>query len=263
MLDFHNHLMPGVDDGASDIDESRVGLEMFRSQGVTEIITTPHIRGSLTERPRHLAEFLSILDDAWHSLKTVAAAEFPDLRLERGVEIMLDVPRPDLSDPRLRLAGTKYALVEFPYMSIPPHSTQAIREIVQSGWVPVVAHPERYSNMPANYDLVEDWRDAGARIQVNAGSILSYYGANARKIAWQLLAVGSADYLSSDYHSRGKCAVKGCGNKLRGRGGEAQFRTLTETNPGRLIRNESPVPVPPLDPESRPPLWRRALPWKT
>lgn len=260
MLDFHNHLMPAVDDGACDLDESRAGLEMLRSQGVRGIITTPHIRGSMTDRPRDLENYLGVLDEAWESLRVLAEAEFPDLRLERGVELMLDIPRPNLEDPRLRLAGTSYALVEFPFMAVPPHSTLAIRNLTERGWIPVIAHPERYANMPGNYDLVDDWRDAGAFIQVNSGSLLGYYGAVPRRLAWALLERGRADYLSSDYHSRGKCAVAQCAEVLKGAGGIAQNRALTGTNPRRLLANQSPLPVPPLE-GGEPSLWKRIIPW--
>jgi protein-tyrosine phosphatase len=253
--------MPGVDDGAMDIDESRIGLETLRSQGVLEIITTPHISASLTAHPRELNIYLASLDHAWEALRSLVATEFPDLRVERGVEIMLDIPRPDLSDLRLRLAGTSYALVEFPFMMIPPHSTRAIGELVDSGWKPVIAHPERYSNMPANYNLVEDWRDAGALIQVNSGSLLSFYGASVKRIAWEILLNGTADYLSSDYHSRGRCAVAPCAEELKARGAVAQLRALTVTNPGRLVRDEPPFPVPPFEPETTP-FWKRLLPWR-
>lgn len=260
MLDFHNHLMPAVDDGACDLDDSRGGLAMLRTQGVREIITTPHIRGSLTDRPRELESFLGVLDAAWDSLRALAEVEFPDLRLERGVELMLDIPRPNLDDPRLRLAGSSFALVEFPFMAVPPHSTLAIRNLTEKGWVPVIAHPERYANMPDNYDLVDDWRDAGAFIQVNSGSLLGYYGAGPRRLAWALLERGSADFLSSDYHSRGKCAVAQCAEALTNAGGVAQLRALTVTNPHRMLAGETPIPVPPLD-GGRPSLWRRILPW--
>jgi protein-tyrosine phosphatase len=261
MLDFHNHLMPGVDDGAVDLDESRVGLDTLRRQGVRDIITTPHIRASLTERPRELGIYLGVIDRAWDRLRTLAEAEFPEMRLERGVEIMLDIPHPDLSDPRLRLAGTSFALVEFPFMSIPPHSTRAIGEIVERGWTPVIAHPERYSNMPAHYDLVDDWRDAGGLIQVNSGSFLSFYGSAAKRFAWYLIGRGCVDYLSSDYHSRGKCAVEPCGTELKAIGAEAQWRELTTTNPQRLLRDEGPVAVPPFEPKGRS-LLKRLLAWR-
>ncbi len=261
MLDFHNHLMPAVDDGAGDISESRAGLETLRNQGIREVITTPHLRGSLTLRPRDLAGFLGILDEAWESLVTLAAEEFPDLRVERGVELMLDVPNPKLDDPRLRLAGTSYVLVEFPAFTVPPHSTLAIRDLRQNGWTPIIAHPERYSNMPGSYDLVADWRDAGALIQVNSGSILGYYGPAAKRLAWTILEAGYVDYLSSDYHSRGKCAVAECAVLMKSKGGVALHRSLTDTNPRRLLRDEGPLPVPSFE-TGVSPFWRRVLPWR-
>jgi protein-tyrosine phosphatase len=259
MLDFHNHLMPAVDDGAADIDEARSGLAMLLSQGVESVITTPHLRASLIDRPRDLEAYLEVLDNAWDALKTLASAEFPQMRLERGAEIMLDVPKPDFSDARLRLAGTSFVLLEFPFMAIPPHSTLALREIARNGWIPVIAHPERYRNIPTNYDLVEDWRDSGARIQVNEGSFIGYYGPAAKSMAWNLLQRGCVDYLSSDYHARGKCAVRACAEAFERRGGETQLRALTSTNPERLLCDEVPLPVPPLLEESIS-LWKRLLP---
>ena len=259
MLDFHNHLMPAVDDGAADIDEARSGLAVLLSHGVESVITTPHLRASLIDRPRDLEAYLAALDTAWHTLRTLASAEFPEMRLERGAEIMLDVPKPDFSDARLRLAGTSFVLLEFPFFMIPPHSALAVREVARNGWIPVIAHPERYRNMPTNHDLVEVWRDAGAFIQVNSGSFIGYYGAVAKSIAWGLLERGCVDYLSSDYHSRGKCAVRDCVEAFERRGGASQLRILTATNPERLLCDQRPLPVPPLL-EQRTALWKRLLP---
>lgn len=259
MLDFHNHLMPAVDDGAADIDEARSGLAVLLSHGVESVITTPHLRASLIHRPRELEAYLDVLHTGWDALKALASAEFPQMRLERGAEIMLDVPNPDFSDARLRLAGTSFVLLEFPFMAIPPHSTLAVREVVRKGLIPVIAHPERYRNMSANYDLVEIWRDSGAYIQVNSGSFIGYYGAAAKSLAWSLTERGCVDYLSSDYHSRGKCAVRDCAEAFKRRGGASQLRILTTTNPERLLCDQLPLPVPPLL-EQRTALWKWLLP---
>ena len=260
MLDFHNHLIPGVDDGAADLDESRAGLTAFRSQRVSDVITTPHVRASLLDHRPQLDTFLDGLDTAWDTLKDLATAEFPEMRLERGAEVMLDVPMPNLSEPRIRLAGTSFVLLEFPFMSIPPHSTPAIRNIVEAGWVPVIAHPERYRNMPGNHDLVEQWRDAGACIQANSGSLVGHYGTTAKTIVWELLRRGCVDYLCSDYHSRGKCTVSEAAAELERRGGMSQLQALMTGNPERLLRNEMPEPVDPLDEEATS-IWKRLLPW--
>jgi len=258
MIDFHNHLMPGVDDGAADIDESRSGLAVMREQGITTIITTPHLRASLTERPRDLERYLGDLDRAFESLATLAATEFPELRLERGVELMLDIPSPAMGDLRLHLAGTSFVLMEFPHMSIPPNSAMAVRQLRSIGVVPIVAHPERYSNMAANVDLIETWRDAGAFIQVNSGSLVGQYGNTARRLAWLVLERGLADYLSSDYHSRGRCSVRQGAAALLERGGGSQLRQLTVTNPQRMLRSEPPLPVEPLE-EVQLGFWRKVF----
>lgn len=261
MLDFHNHLMPGVDDGAANIDEARTGLATLRSHGVSEIITTPHFQASLVTRPHNLAQYLDTIDAAWERLKALADIEFPDITLERGVEVALDIPHPRIDDERLRLARTSFVLVEFPFMSIPPNSTLAIRELVASGVKPIVAHPERYSGIASNQDIIESWRDAGAYIQVNSGSLLGYYGATPKRLAWWILSRGMADYLSSDYHSRGKCAVAECASIMKERGGEAQHRALTTTNARRVLLDQPPLPVAPFDARDTS-LWKRLTPWR-
>ncbi|HMA21633.1 MAG TPA: CpsB/CapC family capsule biosynthesis tyrosine phosphatase [Gemmatimonadaceae bacterium] len=258
MIDFHSHLMPGVDDGAADIDESRSGLEVMRGQGITTIITTPHIRASLTDRPAELEHYLADLDRAFDSLATLAATEFPDIRVERGVELMLDTPQPAMGDLRLHLAGTSFVLMEFPYMTIPPNSAMAVRQLRGRGVIPIVAHPERYSNMSSNMELIESWRDAGAYIQVNAGSFVGQYGNTARRLVWTIIEQGWADYLSSDYHSRGRCSVRACSAAMLERGGASQLRAMTVTNPQRMLRSEAPLPVEPLE-EVQLGFWRKVF----
>ena len=260
MLDFHNHLMPAVDDGAQNLEESREGLSILRGSGVREIITTPHFQASTASRPSELAAHLAVLDEAWSQLKALADAEFPDLILERGVEVALDVPHPRIEDQRLRLAGSSFVLVEFPYMSVPPNSTLAIRELVRSGITPIIAHPERYSGMSGDLDLVDSWRDAGAAIQVNAGSLVGYYGATPKRLAWWILSRGLVDYLASDYHSRGKCAVEACARLMKEQGGESQHLALTVTNPRRILLDQQPLPVASLS-HTEPSFWKRVLPW--
>jgi protein-tyrosine phosphatase len=247
MLDLHSHLMPGVDDGAADLDEARAGLTTMAEQGIRIIITTPHLRASQTHRSEELYRYLQRLDTAFAQLQELTASEFPQLRVERGVEMMLDVPSPMLIDERMHLAGTRFVLVEFPFMSIPPNSTLPLREVRSGGIIPIVAHPERYANMSTNLDLIESWKDAGAFIQINSGSLIGQYGSTAKKLVWEILEQGWADYMSSDYHARGRCSIRAAGTALAGRGGAAQLKSLTETNPLRLLNGESPVPVEPLE----------------
>lgn len=261
MFDFHNHLIPGVDDGAESLDESRAALQIFEQQGVTGIITTPHFQASTATRPAELARFLDLIYEKWIPLKETATAEFPDLTLERGVEVALDIPNPILDNPLLRLAGTSFALVEFPHMAIPPNSVIAIRELVRQGVNPVIAHPERYSGMAGNPDLMESWRDAGACIQVNSGSLLGYYGAGPKQLAWSILGAGWAHFLSSDYHARGKCPVAGAADALSTQGATAQLTALTMTNPQLLLANQRPLDVAPIA-RNETSVWKRFMSWR-
>lgn len=254
--DFHSHLIPGVDDGAQDPDEARAALEALYGEGVRRIVTTPHLDGSLTTKPGALAERLEALDEGWRKLEAVAdAAGLEGLTLGRGVELKLDTPEVDVSDPRLRLAGGPYVLVEFPFMSVPPQSARVLRAIRDRGYVPVVAHPERYADVDERMDVAREWREAGAYLQVNVGSIIGRYGADAMKNAMTLLSRGWVDSFSSDYHARGRPRIRDARERLAALDGEEQAELLLVTNPSRIVRGELPLPVPPLLPRQR--FWRK------
>lgn len=259
MIDFHSHLVPGVDDGVADLAELRAALQAMRSQGVTTVVTTPHLRGSLTLQPDAIQARLAELDAGWAALREVVRGEFGELRVERGVEMMLDTPHVDCSDPRLRLAGTEFVLVEFPRFMIPPRSSEALAGLKQRGATPVVAHPERYHGVLGELARVEEWRGAGAYLQVNSGSLLGHYGEGPRRAALELLRLGWVDFLSSDYHGRGKPALEACRRRLLEMGGEEQMTLLTDANPRRLLDGLAPEPVPPL--LLRPTLWGRIRSW--
>ncbi len=246
MIDFHSHLMPGVDDGAVDLEQSRAAIHTMREQGVTAAVTTPHLSGSLLSRPEPLAMALAEMDAAWDALRGMVEAEFHGFRLERGAEVALDSPAPDLSDPRVRLAGTSYVLVEFPYMNIPPASASAIFELRLKGWTPVIAHPERYSGVSTDRGVVDEWIRVGGLLQVNSGSLIGRYGAKAEQIAWSLLERGQVSYLSSDFHGRGRCPVGEVREVLRLMGAGEQAALLTERNPGLLLADSPPEVVPPV-----------------
>jgi protein-tyrosine phosphatase len=258
VVDFHNHLIPGVDDGAADLDESRRGLAAMREQGVGTIITTPHIKASALAFGS-ATDYLDRVDAAWHELKTVATTEFPTLRLERGFEVLLDAPRVDLSDSRLRLAGTRFVLVEFPWNGLPVNSANALFDIKMSGHTPIVAHPERYSDMDRNLTVAESWQRVGAFLQVNEGSLLGHYGARAQALGWASLECGMANYLCGDFHTRGVCPTLTAREALSLRDvGQDLARLLMEVNPARMLEGLDPIQIEPIRKQKRP-WWKRFL----
>jgi protein-tyrosine phosphatase len=255
LVDLHSHVIPGVDDGAVDLDEALAALRAMRLAGVSHVAATPHVDGSLTLQQSAIDERLAEIDAAWESLCSACNGDVNMPAVSRGAEVKLDTPEPDVSDPRLRVAATDFVLVEFPFMSVPPRSALAIAALRSSGYIPIVAHPERYHGILRMGHTIEEWRGAGAYLQVNAGSVLGRYGPDAQRVASLLLQRGWVDYIASDHHSRGRMPYGDCVELLRRSGGAEQAAILLRVNPQRLLENTAPLPVAPLQEE--PGLWSR------
>jgi protein-tyrosine phosphatase len=246
MIDFHNHLIPGVDDGAEDDEQALDGLRAFLEHDVRQIIATPHIDGSLSLRPQALEKRMREIDNGWRRLESIAREHLPEIELHRGAEIMLDTPDPKLDDARLRLAGTKFVLCEYPFMTVPPNSAGVLHAIRADGYIPVIAHPERYVGVGPSSALPSRWREAGALLQVNAGSITGRYGTQPKLNSFALLENGMIDFICSDYHSRGRPWTSAARETLIAVGGSEQADLLMQINPRRLLEGEPPLPVPAL-----------------
>jgi protein-tyrosine phosphatase len=246
-VDFHSHVIPGVDDGAQDEAEAATALQALASHGVGHVVATPHVEGSLAARPEALQQRLAQIDGAYALLQAVAREHCPGIIVYQGAEVMLDTPDPDLRDPRLRLAGGQFALVEYPFMNVPPNSTGVIRTMVAAGVRPIIAHPERYVGVSPASGLPLAWREAGALLQVNAGSLTGRYGPRVRQMALSLLESGIADYVCSDYHARGMLSLNDARTFLAELGAGEQSDLLLGINPRRMLEGQQPLPVPPLE----------------
>lgn len=263
ITDFHNHLVPGVDDGARQAADSSAALERFRAEGVTQIITTPHFEGSLTRDQAKFEARLAELDAGWKSLRAVVEEDArragSALLVERGVEVMLDMPDPDLTDGRLRLAGGPFVLVEFPMLHVPPVNAEyALVELKAHGWLPVIAHPERYRNLDPSLVELARFHEAGAFLAMNAGSLFGNYGKIAAGHARRILLAGEADFVASDYHARGVPGMQKFVQAMGEAGFSEQAELLTMINPARLLAGELPLRVPPIKAKSESrSLWQR------
>lgn len=255
--DFHSHLVPGVDDGAQTLEEALEAVQRMVDVGIGRILTTPHLRGSLTHDGPGLERRLAEVDVSWTAISEAVQRQFPGVEFRRGHEVMLDVPDPDLSDARLRLAGTAFVLIEWPRLQIPPRTEPVLRRLCSQGYRPIIAHPERYHGMEHEIELAGEWRSAGAYLQVNNGSLVGRYGPQARAVAIDLLSRGWVDYLSSDFHARPHLSVylEEAKAFFDERSGWEQFQLLTVGNPTRLLRGEVPLPVPGLPVQRG--FWRR------
>ena len=246
--DLHSHLVPGVDDGSRSSQDTLEGIERMTRVGIRKIITTPHIDASLARDRAAYAIHMDAVDRAWDQVRVDVAERFPEVDFRRGHEVMLDVPDPDLSDPRIRLAGTSFVLLEWPRLQLPPGTTEVISRLRMAGLRPIIAHPERYMGFDRELELASEWRRVGAYLQMNYGSLIGRYGPEARTLAYRLLKRGWVDYLSSDFHGRPHLKIyrKEAMTVLAEMQGEEQLTLLSVTNPQRIFRDEDPLPVPPL-----------------
>jgi tyrosine-protein phosphatase YwqE len=127
---------------------------------------------------------------------------------------------------------------------IPPNSHLAITWIIEKGFIPVVSHPERQVDADHTIESVLQWREIGARLQVNLGSLAGAHGPMVMRTGWDLLERGAADYLASDFHGRGQHFASKIREEMERRHAVAQFQMLTSANPVRLLSGELPLAVP-------------------
>lgn len=246
LVDLHSHLVPGVDDGAADIERGLGALRSMAKAGVGRLVTTPHIDASLVGRDEVFERRHATVVDAWSG---VEAAWDGAVELALAYEVLLDIPRPNLRDPRVHLGAGRYALVEFHRVVLPPHSEDVLYRIRSQDVTPIVAHVERYPFRDHPAPLWDEWRDAGAVLQVNTGSLVGRYGSVAQELAWECLERGWVGLLASDYHARGEPQIRSAIEALEVRSGEEQVDLLYRVNPARVLAGEPLLAVPPLPPE--------------
>ncbi|MYG81887.1 MAG: hypothetical protein F4187_09075 [Gemmatimonadetes bacterium] len=245
--DFHCHLVPGVDDGSRTLDESLHSIDRMLSAGVTRVITTPHFPASRVEH-HGFRSYMAFVDGRWNRVREAVGRDYPDLDFRRGLEVRLDTPSPDLSDPRLRLGGSDFVLVEWPGFMAPPDGAERLARLVDAGHRPIVAHPERYGGIDEDLEALRAWKEAGAFLQGNYGSLAGQNGTRAGRLIFRMLEAGLLDYFSSDFHGRPEYVFylhRGA-RELTRRGGGGHLDLLGKVNPARLFEGKPPLKVPPL-----------------
>jgi len=235
VIDLHNHLLPGVDDGSRTVAQSIRVLEAFAAHGITDVCLTPHMLASEAVSGPPVNH-----DEAFAALRAAAPA-VP--ALHRGAEVMLDRPLPErvAESRRVTLNGTQYILVEFTRLVTFQAAATALARVVELGLTPVLAHPERYACCTP--EVVRRWRDLGAVIQVDACTLAGRRGRAQR--AQALLAEGLADILAADNHGDER-SLAVPRDFLATHEAAFQARLLLESNPAAILAGEALAPVPPV-----------------
>lgn len=197
MTDLHSHIVYDVDDGSSSIEESIELLRGLKSVGFDNVIMTPHyIEGS--EYCSENEEKLEKLD----ILRNEVRRNNIDINLYLGNEVFInDHMVEGIENGRIyTLNNSKYLLFELPFHNRIISLSDIIYEIKIQGYIPILAHPERYIYFQDNYDLVDELKEEGLLFQANFASILGYYGKGAQKLLKYMLKNEYIDFLGTDIH---------------------------------------------------------------
>lgn len=237
MIDIHTHILPGIDDGAADI---RTALQMIRNAaegGTRQIILTPHCAPSYgffnfsnEELNRHFVRLCSAVREAG-----IPAVLHPGMEVlyEGRAEFVKNI------DDFYPLCGSRYFLMEY-YFDVPPSEfLEGIRTVEEYGYVPIIAHPERYECVNDDWELALEGRRAGALFQINKGSLAGRHGAAARECAVFFLEQDAADFVASDAHDLNfrRSGLMNVYRFVQSEYGRKRAYRLFEGNPEKVIQN--------------------------
>jgi protein-tyrosine phosphatase len=236
VIDLHTHVLPGIDDGARSLEESRALALEAAAEGISVLAATPHVRADYPTTPEMMEE---AVDEV--------RADFADQRIPvevvHGAEIDLSllwaIHPMDLR--RLTIAQTgRYLLLEVPYRHWPLALETSVKRLVGLGITPLLAHPERNPEVQDRPDRIRGLIEAGALVQVTAASLEGSRDRAAQAAALRLLELGLVHVLASDAHGP-HIRREGLGAAARGLGDPALARYLTVEAPAAILAGE-PVP---------------------
>jgi len=193
--DLHAHWLPGLDDGAQDLEQSLALLRGLAALGYRRLWATPHVMADLyPNTPAQIKEKLAVVQAA-------ARAEGLDLELGAAAEYLMDEAFGEkiTTDDLLTLPG-KRVLVEMSFISPPPQLDNYIFQLQTKGYKVILAHPERYMFYHDDYGRYRQFVDRGCALQLNLLSLTGYYGKGIRDVAHKLLKEGLVSYLGTDIH---------------------------------------------------------------
>ena len=199
MIDFHNHILPNVDDGSKSLEMSLDMLRQAAEQGITDVVNTVHY-----QHPKVETEDISFerIQKEVKTLQTELDINNIPVKLHCGAEVFF---LPNLleikDDPLVTFSHGKYMLIEFQVHQLPDIHKQKLFDLKMAGVTPVIAHPERYKPVQENISIVTNWLEAGCIIQVDAGSPLGFLGSGAQATSERIIKNGWCQILGSDSHN--------------------------------------------------------------
>jgi protein-tyrosine phosphatase len=194
MIDIHNHVLYGLDDGAQDLETSIAMARAAIENGITHLVCSPHANDDYPFKPEVIAERIAELRDSIGD----------ELTLGLGCDMHLSYDNIDdqFHNPtKYTINGKQYLLIEFPSLFIPQQISDSIYRMCAMGVVPIITHPERNPVLVENPERMVPWLRSGCLIQLTAGSILGEFGKHSEAACRSLLEKNWVDIVSSDAHN--------------------------------------------------------------
>ncbi len=237
MKDLHTHIMFGIDDGSRSLDETMIMLERLSNDGVTDVMLTPHYIENSKYNCNNKTK-----NKLLNEIKKEALKREININIYLGNEVMVSNDLIKLLDTEITtLNNSKYLLIELPIDREFDDLDLILKKIMSKGFIPIIAHPERYSYVKDNYKWVYDYLKMGVLFQSNYESLFDKYGKEAKKTLKKLLKHNMVHFLASDIHrENSKCNLEKLHSKLKKIiHNENVINLLLNDNFTKVIKNEN------------------------
>ncbi len=235
-FDIHCHILPGIDDGAANEREMLQMLKVAYSQGIRYVFATPHYH------PKRGEADASVVDSVFENVQNVVKTQFPDMKIYKGNEIYFrqDATQMLKEGRLLTLAGSDYVLLEFSTAVSRDQVKNAVGQLQMAGYVPVIAHVERYEDLVGEYGFIEELADAGVYFQVNAASVVGDMGGARKRFIKKMIKNDWVHFIGTDAHDAGHRAplMEKCASYLRKKFDEDTAEMLLYHNPMMIVKNK-------------------------
>lgn len=193
VTDMHSHVLPGIDDGAQNVEESIFLIKKMMALGIKKIIATPHV---MIDYYRNDADSIG---NALTTLKAALKEQNIDIDISAAAEHYFDETfEKRIEDRKVFTMGDNYALFELSFVTQPSNLISIIQKMKEAGYKPILAHPERYAYM--DIEQMKTIRSWGCDLQLNTIALSGYYGKHAKRIAEEMVDNQIVDFISSDMH---------------------------------------------------------------